>query len=147
VYKSRRDTMNRGRIYLAVIAVIGIFFVLYGFGTKESNAGQQGGLSILIESEGEFTELEVSLTEEDLYAYFDEALVAMMLEGEPLHLVTPEALAGVLELVELPVGITADNIIVLYGVEVPATWTCIKCCYAAPPLACCCKVKDEAGDE
>jgi hypothetical protein len=50
--------------------------------------------------------------------------------------------------VDVAEGESVDHVVILYTAqEIAATWTCIKCCYFNPPLACCCKEKDEYMDE
>lgn len=137
--------MKTRKIMLPAVAILGFCCFLYGFGTQDISAEQSGGLSVLIESGGEFTELNIALTADELYAYMDEDAVSLLLEGGPVRLTTQESMGGVLELFDLPDGLAIDNIFIQYATEVPATWTCVKCCYHDPPLACCCKPKDDDG--
>lgn len=134
--------MKKASIILACVAVLGVFALANGLATNDSKAESPGAFHVLLAYEGGYVEYNFYLTADDLRARFAGSLVDELLEGQPVPVSPEQAFAGVSDLVDIADWTVINNVVLLAADGNPANWGCIKCCYADPPLACCCKPKD-----
>jgi hypothetical protein len=160
--------MSKKIIFASCIVFAGLFVFLDSYGTRyggadleasdvsetylktesDSNPVSMSGLYVLLYEGGNFIDFNVDIESDELDAYLPAHVVDILLDGYPVRLSTPDAIAAVRDLLGQREGIvlgetTGSVTIAFTTAPVPADWSCIKCCYSDPPLACCCKPKED----
>jgi hypothetical protein len=130
------------------ITLISILVIQNDSEAIDNNTDSQTALYVLANEGGVLNEYYVDLTEDDLYVVFPEDVVSLLLNGTPVRLSSMEALSVLGEIISDLRIESIDQAVILFGPPtVPATLGCIKCCWMDPPMACCCKIKEDFKED